>query len=104
MKQSQQQKNHWIFPENISFEAVANYSQLFEGISSEKIITFDLSETENIHSSFIGFLIHTKHVLTRQGGSLKLIVSFTAERILVMLNILDYFAPEITITPARKTA
>ncbi len=104
MRHQEFENNHWVFPEIITFESVADYSQFFEGLTGKEGITFDLSHTESIHSSFIGFLIHAKHMLGKDGAALKLRLSFTAERILIMLNILDYFGPEVSIVPSRKTA
>lgn len=94
----------WLFPESIKFESVADYMQHFEQVDTSAHITFDLSDTTTIHSSFIGFLIHVKHMTQQNGGKLSLVLSFTAERILIMLNILDYFAPEISTLINRKTA
>lgn len=104
MKRQEQENNCWTFPETITFESVSYYSQRFEDLTERDGITFDLSHTESIHSSFIGFLIHAKHMLNKEGTSLRLILSFTAERIMIMLNILDYFAPEVAVPASRKTA
>ena len=104
MKRIESENNRWVFPENISFESVAEYNQLFQSLQNPDDLVFDLSQTENMHSSYIGFLIHTKHTLNRSGASLRLILSFTAEKILTMLNVLEYFSADITGAAPRKTA
>ena len=98
------ENNRWTFPEEIRFESVSQYSQFFEQLENRKNLVFDLSHTEGIHSSFIGFLIYAKHTLQKEGTSLTLLLSSTSERILAMLNILNYFAPEIQRALTRKTA
>ncbi len=85
----------WVFPEQIKFEEVSLYLQKFEKRDHNSKIIFDLTKTKDIHSSFIGFLIHAKHNISQECGSLVLLLSFTAEKIFTMLNILDYFLPEI---------
>jgi len=104
MKRIESENNRWVFPKNISLESVADYSQLFEGLINPGDLIFDLSQTENMHSSYIGFLIHAKHILNKKGAALKLILSFTSEKILTMLNILDHFSSEISESTSKKTA
>ncbi len=67
-------------------------------------VTFDLSDTVNIHSHVIGFLIHAKHHMEKIGGKLTIILSLTVEKILIMLNIREYFSPDIMMALNRKTA
>ena len=83
--------NTWKFPSNIEFEEVTNYLKKFEKLSHDKPITFDLSDTENIHSSFIGFLIHAKRKIEKENGELTLIISRPMEKIFSMLNLHDYW-------------
>ena len=104
MKRIESENNRWVFPRNISFESVAEYNQLFESLQHPADLTFDLTQTENMHSSYIGFLIHAKHSLNKKGASLSLILSFTAEKILTMLNIVEHFSADISGAIPRKTA
>ncbi len=83
--------NTWRFPENIEFEEVTNYLRKFDKLSHNQTITFDLSETENIHSSFIGFLIHAKRRMETEKGNLILIISPSLEKIFTMLNLNNYW-------------
>lgn len=91
------------FPINISIEKVSEYDDQLKQIQSDEVITFDLRKTVKIHSSFIGFLIHAKHHINKNGGKLVLLLSSTIEKILIMLNIIDHFSSDI-ITPAQKSA
>jgi hypothetical protein len=97
-------KEKWNFNENIGFEDVSGYIQKFTHTSKDTHIIFDLSNTMNIHSSFIGFLIHVKSSIAKTNNSLTLILSYTSERILVMLNIIKFFSPEIITIIDKKSA
>ncbi len=92
--------NVWKFPLNVEFEMVHQCSTKFEGIPHNRTITFDLSKTEKIHSSFIGFLIHARQVTKKQGGKLILSISPSLERIFIMQNIIE-FLPCVCV---RKSA
>lgn len=94
----------WTFSENIKFEEVSEYLDRFKHVDASGKIVFDLSKTLSIHSAFIGFMIHAKHTTIRNGGNLTLLLSYTVERILVMLNIMDFFAPAEIVTIDKKTA
>lgn len=96
--------NRIVFPENILFEDVSSYDSKINGKNESKHLIFDLSNTVNFHSSFIGFLIHTKFVTKKNNIRLSLLLSFTAERLLALLNILEYFEPEIEVLIKRKSA
>ncbi len=96
--------NTWKFSKSISPEEVSEYLDQLMLISPGASLTFDLSDTVNIHSNFIGFLIHAKHHVQKMGGKLTIILSLTVEKILIMLNIRDYFSPDILMALNRKTA
>lgn len=96
--------NTWEFPKNISIEQVSSYIEQLKYIKPDETVTFDLSKTVNIHSSFVGFLLHAKHSIGKNGGKLVLILSLTLEKILSMLNIINYFAPGITTVINQKSA
>ena len=55
------QENCWTFPKEIPLEEVPAYSTRFEKIDKPVNLQFDLTQTEWIHSSFVGFLIYAKH-------------------------------------------
>lgn len=93
----------WEFPRNINIEDVSEYVGHLKAMECDDILIFDLRNTVKIHSSFIGFLIHAKHHINKCGGKLVLHVSLTVEKILIMLNIFDYFSPEI-IPVVKKSA
>jgi hypothetical protein len=94
----------WEFPKSINIEEVSEYIEKLKYIEQGETVTFDLSKTVNIHSSFIGFLLHAKHSIHKNEGKLVLILSLTVEKILIMLNIIDYFATEISAPLSKKTA
>ncbi|MBN2158706.1 MAG: hypothetical protein JW807_04870 [Spirochaetes bacterium] len=94
----------WEFNKSISIEEVADYVDRLNHVGQNEEITFDLTRTVNIHSSFIGFLLHAKHHINKNGGKLVLILSLTVEKILVMLNIFDYFSADIVSSIKQKTA
>ncbi|HOT45211.1 MAG TPA: hypothetical protein PLM53_12500 [Spirochaetota bacterium] len=94
----------WNFPKSISIEQVSSYVDRLKYVKPVETITFDLSKTVNIHSSFIGFLLHAKQNIERNGGKLELVLSLTLEKILIMLNIIDYFSPEIITVINQKSA
>jgi anti-anti-sigma regulatory factor len=94
----------WIFPKSVNIEEVSEYVESLKNIKSRDVVTFDLSKTVNIHSSFIGFLIHAKHHINKNGGRLVLLLSLTVEKVLIMLNIIEYFSPEIETSFNKKTA
>jgi hypothetical protein len=97
-------KKIWAFPKNISIEQVSSYVEQLRYINPGETVNFDLSKTVNIHSSFIGFLLHAKQNIGRNGGKLVLVLSLTLEKILIMLNIINYFSPEIVTVINKKTA
>jgi len=98
----------WIFPEKINIEDIPELVEKFDLYNSQIIesdtIIFDLRKTLDVHSSFIGFLIHAKHTFVKKEKNLILHLSLTLERILTMLEIIEYFSPEIIISVNRKTA
>lgn len=83
--------NVWKFSENVDFTMAHLCLSRLKSISHDQTITIDLSGTEQIHSSFIGFLIHASQLLKKEGGDLALSISPTLEKIFLMLKILDYF-------------
>lgn len=84
------QENCWTFPKEIPLEEVPEYSSRFEKIEKPQCLQFDLSQTEWIHSSFIGFLIYAKHSLSSKGGTLNIVPSASVQRILHLMNLNDY--------------
>jgi hypothetical protein len=94
----------WKFSKSIKPEEVSEYLEQLLLIKPGSYLTFDLSETINIHSNFIGFLIHAKHHVEKAGGKLSIILSLTVEKILVMLNIREYFSSDIMTSLNQKTA
>ncbi|MCP4132984.1 MAG: hypothetical protein GY754_18610 [bacterium] len=97
-------QKEWIFPARIGFENVSLYTEKLQLQSRDNNIIFDLRETVDIHSSFIGFLIIAKNTINKHENDLLLILSYSAARILKMLNILDYFESEIVPLREKKSA
>ena len=96
--------NVWVFPRSITIEEVSEYVERLKKLKIDEVITFDMSNTVNVHSSFIGFLLHAKHHINKNGGKLFLILSLTVEKILIMLNIIEYFSTDIVTSISKKTA
>ena len=93
-------KKVWRFPENIGFESVPGYLISFNEQNGSNDIIFDLSATERIHTSFIGFLLHTKQAACKKNREIKLILSPGARNILHMLNLYDFL---ISMPEEEKT-
>jgi anti-anti-sigma regulatory factor len=89
-RKSMTTQNYWAFPKEIPLEEVPRYSSIFEKITEPKTIQFDLTKTEWIHSSFIGFLIYAKHLTTSKGGKLYIIPSPAVQHILDLMNLREY--------------
>lgn len=105
MNYIQETKKVWIFPEHIGYESVPGYLSSFNREQSGcSEIIFDLSATERIHASFIGFLLHTKQTARKKNCEIKLILSPIAENILQMLNLHDFLitAPEPVQTAGNR--
>ncbi len=92
------------FPKQIGFTDVAAYVEQFTLLDHSHPIVFDLRETVDIHSSFIGFLLHSKTVISRQKGNLILLLSYTLEKVLIMANLTDYFTVITEDLTGRKSA
>jgi len=85
----------WRFPENIKYENVPGYLAILNNCRFSNELVLDLSETDILHSSFIGFLIHAKQIIEKDNGKLKIILSKRSERIFNMLNIYNFFRNNI---------
>ena len=86
----------WKFPENIGYENVPDYMRILNSRQFNRELFIDLSDTEMLHSSFIGFLIHAKQIIEKNNGTLKILVSKRSEKIFHMLNIHEFFRVNIT--------
>lgn len=96
------ENNLWIFPTRIKLEDVPAYMHLFgEEKQREEQVVFDLTKTTDVHSSFIGFLLHAKASMVSSGGTLRIIPSLPLQRILYLLRITDHFTPEIGDEPVK---
>ncbi len=84
--------NIWKFPAEVGIEATHHCLAKLKAFTHNGTITLDLSRTENIHSSFIGFLIHARQVIKKKGGNLVLTISPTLEKIFNMLKISDFLS------------
>jgi anti-anti-sigma regulatory factor len=94
----------WTFPQEIEFWLVPDYLKKIEGSTFKNRIVFDLSETENVHSSFIGFLIFVKQSSEKHRGKLILKVSPSLKKLFAMLNVLEYFATSFVGQKIRRIA
>ncbi len=86
----------WKFPKNIGYENVPGYLIILSQIKLHNKVIIDLSDTEMLHSAFIGFLIHAKQMIEKNNGELKIISSKKCEKIFHLLKINDFFTTNIT--------
>ncbi|MCP4129988.1 MAG: hypothetical protein GY754_03120 [bacterium] len=85
----------WKFPDQVTLMHVTDYNRILENREINNTVLFDLSETCDIHASFVGFLINAKSIINKSGNRLFIFISAAVEKLLSMLNILDYFSYEI---------
>lgn len=100
MKKKHIESCRFTFPRDISFEEVPLYMENFDKTARGNVI-FDLTMTESLHSSFLGFMIHAHRSIQKRGGTLLLLPSDTVEKLLLMMNLSDYFC---TVHEEQKTA
>jgi anti-anti-sigma regulatory factor len=81
----------WKFPTIINFFEVPEYLNIFMRIKRSKEIIFDLTETRDINSSFIGFLIYAKEHLKSSGRKPVFIKSPHVEKTFALLGMKEYF-------------
>lgn len=93
---------HWSFPREIGFQHVHSYMERFRDMEHECVV-FDLTGTEVMHSSFIGFMIHARSHMDKTGGEFFIHLSDTAERLLSMLNLLPFFTGDRRVA-GKKSA
>jgi hypothetical protein len=84
----------WKFPEQVGFEATTSYLYQLRSIDLSRVITFDLSDTDMVHSSFIGFMIDLKEKVLRNGGVLEVIFSQELRKQFSRMNLYSHFIPE----------
>jgi len=80
----------WTFPKEISLEEVPRYSRLLDKCEYNEFISFDLTNTINVHSSFIGFLLHAKNHISSRGGDLYIYPSQAVTKIINLMQLRDY--------------
>ena len=85
----------WKFPETISYESVPGYITILNDKHLRQELIIDLTNTETLHTSFIGFLLHAKQVIEKNSGTLEIKLSKRSEKIFHMLNIHEYFSNNI---------
>lgn len=88
--------NTWKFPVNVDFTMAHLCLSKLKNIACDQTIIFDLSKTVEIHSSFIGFLIHARQITNKEGGHIILSISPTLEKTFTMMKIMEYF-PGLTV-------
>jgi anti-anti-sigma regulatory factor len=85
----------WLFPHEIEFQTATELTQrLCDLAGTDNTVIFDLSKTKSVHSSFVGFLIHTKNYLESNGMRLVLRTSPQIDKVLALLNLGSYFRIE----------
>jgi len=84
----------WTFPRSITFESTSSYSIRFGDVDLKGHFVFDLSNTDEVHSSFIGFLLDMKRKIENQGGSFRLQLSTSLDYLFYQLNLQEHFILE----------
>lgn len=84
----------WKFPHHVDFEKTTGYLYRIRNIDFSKSMIFDLTETEIVHSSFIGFMIDVHTKLEHHGGSMIVKLSSTMEKQFSRMNLYNHFQPE----------
>lgn len=79
------------FPRKIDMFHVSEYMKEIEKYLKTPTVIFDLRETIDIHSSFMGFLLVIKNRVERNGGRLQVEMSPYIRRVMDMLGMADYF-------------
>jgi anti-anti-sigma regulatory factor len=82
----------WKFPPVIDICQVSRYLSIFDRLGHKNRIVFDMNEIEDIHSSFIGFLVFCKERLGKSGGQLELELSPYLKQTLKCLGMGEYFS------------
>ena len=102
----QESQSQWIFPKQIDFETASNYFNKMGRFDYSGELTFDLSNTEEVHSAFIGFLMDLKQRYDNHGGSFTLKLSSSLEHLLRQIELRDFFVPnfsrEITLSAESR--
>lgn len=83
------------FPRNINFEYVPGYINFLGNMTDSKNICFDLSGTELLHASFIGFLLHAKNVIEKNNKNLTIKLSGNIEHTLRITGVYEHFSHNI---------
>ncbi len=104
MKTKNCQTYCWTLPREITLEEIPSLAEKFNSILPGSTVTLDLTKTEDIHSSFIGFILNARNTIFRENGELNLQLSGSAEKIISMLNISDYIKTGSKTGFTRKTA
>lgn len=86
--------NKWIFPESIKLEVVPFYSTIFDKRTKDSTIYFDLSQTREVHTAFVGFLIHCKHLADENKQKIVITTSPELKQTLTMLEADKYLLTE----------
>ena len=66
------------------------YSRILEKYENNDFVSFDLTNTIHVHSSFIGFLLHAKHQISSRGGNLCIYPSSAVTKIIDLMQLKDY--------------
>lgn len=82
----------WKFPATVDISLVSRYLSVFNTMQNHHRIVFDMNDIEDIHSSFIGFLIFSKEKLKKSGGELVFHMSPYLSSMLTKLGMAEYFA------------
>lgn len=78
------------FPQKIDWGSPCDYEIIMDNISLDQKIIFDLTQTKEITSSLIGFILDSKNKIDNAGGTLKLLLSRPVEKVFKMVHIFKY--------------
>ncbi len=88
------------FHRDIDFQTASIYQSMLKIPETRGLVVFDLSEICGVHSSFIGFMIDLKRMLTNAGGELQVILSEPLDTFFSKVGLDKYF----TVKHFKKSA
>jgi anti-anti-sigma regulatory factor len=86
--------NTIILPRETQIDDIQVLYDLYHRLENLDDITVDLSRTDVIHTSVIGFLIFLKNDLSKRGKGLLIISSKKVKKIFDMLKIEEYLSAD----------
>jgi hypothetical protein len=85
----------WHFPQTIKFINISDYLKMLDDIHTMDFIILDMSNVEDAHSSFIGFLIYFKNINDKIGLRSIYKMSPYVKQTCTMLGVYDFLSNNV---------